>query len=98
MNQILEVRLLDSFESIVIVTLQNTISFDKTVIQYYNYSRFQQRSCASWCPIILFVVIFEALLLLPWADNRPRNRYVVWRRLRSAPFFVLEVWYATESL
>ena len=36
-------------------------------------------------------MIFEALLLLPRADNRPGNRYVLWRRLRLAPFFILEV-------
>ena len=35
---------------------------------------------------MFLVMIFEALLLLLMADNRPCSRYVLWRKLRLAPF------------
>ena len=33
-------------------------------------------------------MIFEALLLLLRADNRPGNGYVLWRKLQACAFFV----------
>ena len=32
-------------------------------------------------------MIFEALLLLPRADNRPGNRYLLWRKLHACAIF-----------
>ena len=36
---------------------------------------------------MFLVMIFEALLLLLRADNRPGNRYVLWRKLHACAIF-----------